>query len=86
MIYLLNLEKQSLKIYLYTILLYIGVFMLFYLQLFSSGGKGDKKMSDDPFADHDFEIKIDMDLSTTSKWRKEIEDISLNNWCNLANM
>lgn len=33
---------------------------------FGSPRTGERKISDDPFADHDFEIKIDMDLSTTN--------------------
>lgn len=36
-------------------------------QPFNSPRTLERKISDDPFADHDFEIKIDMDLSTTSK-------------------
>ncbi|WAR18795.1 RTF1-like protein [Mya arenaria] len=33
---------------------------------FTSPRTLEKKMSEDPFADHDFEIKIDMDFSTTN--------------------
>ncbi|XP_060590462.1 RNA polymerase-associated protein RTF1 homolog [Ruditapes philippinarum] len=34
--------------------------------MFSGSKSAEKKLSEDPFADHDFEIKIDMDLSTTN--------------------
>jgi len=36
------------------------------LQSFSAPRTLEKKMSEDPFADHDFEIDLNMDFSTTS--------------------